>query len=556
MNILGLYGAINWDGNVSFDIHNEKSWVHDSGVTLFIDGKHISSISEERLTRQKFEGNFPIHSIQYCLSEGNISREDVDEIYMPSMCLTKFYHKVRSGSVESILKRIFPNAKLHIVSHHLSHAASSIFTSDFQEGCFITLDGAGSVFFNCRDEFIDVETSTIGYFNKKRNIFRMFPGINGKHSNNFGTYYVNRANQVYNKKTKKHSDPNCGYHRESVSGKIMGLSAYGKTKLSESVKEYGISTTDGYPYVSLGGDVVCELLSADEEAYVVQNNFENALVDYFNELNRLNFLEENICLAGGSFLNVLGNSRLKKLGYNIHVPPCTSDTGLHFGAACYGVYKSKQKISLPKNIALLGKEYSEEEITTQLDKFNLEYERYENFEDVCEITSQKLNENKIIGWFQGRSEFGPRSLGSRSILMHPGPSSNKDIMNSRVKHREEWRPFAGIILEEYLSEYFEEDFCSPYMLYSLTVREEKRDKIGAITHIDNTCRIQTSNRELYPEVTTLIQKFNEISSIPVVLNTSFNDNGEPIVESPEDAIKAFNNLDIDYLVIGNFIVEK
>ena len=336
----------------------------------------------------------------------------------------------------------------------------------------------------------------------------------------------------------------------------MGLSAYGKTKLSESVKEYDISTTDGYPYVSLGGDVVCELFSADEEAYVVQNNFENALVDYFNELNRLNFLEENICLAGGSFLNVLGNSRLKNLGYNIHVPPCTSDTGLHFGAACYGVYKSKQEISVPKNIALLGKEYSEEEITTQLDKFNLKYEKYENFEDVCEFTAQKLNENKIIGWFQGRSEFGPRALGSRSILMHPGSASNKDIMNSRVKHREGWRPFAGIILEEYLSEYFEEDFCSPYMLYSLTVKEEKRDKIGAITHIDNTCRIQTSNRELYPEITTLLEKFNKISNIPVVLNTSFNDNGEPIVESPEDAIKAFNNLDIDYLVIGNFIVEK
>jgi carbamoyltransferase len=129
-------------------------------------------------------------------------------------------------------------------------------------------------------------------------------------------------------------------------------------------------------------------------------------------------------------------------------------------------------------------------------------------------------------------------------------------MNSRVKHREYWRPFAGIILEEHLNDYFEENFCSPYMLYSLTVKEDKRDEIAAITHVDNTCRIQTVTQELQPEVTTLIQKFKEISGVPVVLNTSFNDNGEPIVETPEDAIRAFNNLDIDYLVIGNYIVKK
>lgn len=140
--------------------------------------------------------------------------------------------------------------------------------------------------------------------------------------------------------------------------------------------------------------------------------------------------------------------------------------------------------------------------------------------------------------------------------MHPGPSSNKDIMNSRVKHREKWRPFAGIILEDYLNEYFEESFYSPYMLYSLTVKENKRDKIAAITHVDYTCRIQTANQELYPEITTLLKKFNKISGIPVILNTSFNDNGEPIVETPEDTIKAFLNLDIDYLVIDKFLIEK
>jgi carbamoyltransferase len=140
--------------------------------------------------------------------------------------------------------------------------------------------------------------------------------------------------------------------------------------------------------------------------------------------------------------------------------------------------------------------------------------------------------------------------------MHPGPAENKDIVNERVKHREYWRPFAGIILEEHLNEYFEEDFNSPYMLYSLTVKEEKRGEIEAITHKDNTCRIQTVNAKMNTQVNTLIEKFKEVSGIPVLLNTSFNDNGEPIVESPQDAVKSFKNMDIDYLVIGNFIVRK
>ena len=199
---------------------------------------------------------------------------------------------------------------------------------------------------------------------------------------------------------------------------------------------------------------------------------------------------------------------------------------------------------MQKNIALLGKKYSHKEIETELQNFNLNYKKYDNFEELCEFIAQELNQNKIIGWFQNRSEFGPRALGSRSLLMHPGPASNKDIMNSRVKHREDWRPFAGIILEEYLNDYFEENFYSPYMLYSLTVKEDKREEIAAITHVDYTCRIQTASQELYPEITILIQKFKEISKIPVLLNTSFNDNGEPIVETPSDAIQAFLNLDL------------
>lgn len=557
MIIFGIYGAFDWEANKSKNSQGDFTWTHDSGATLFIHGKHISSISEERLTRKKYEGNFPIKSIEYCLREGNISYEEVDEVYIPSMCIEIFYRKLLDNVIEEKIKKIFPNAKYYIVSHHLSHAASSVFSSDFNEGSIITIDGAGSTIYDSKyEEILFYETNTIGYFNKEKNILRVFNGITG--TNNFGSYYHTNSHKIYCKKTGKNIGELDENYRESWNGKVMGLSAYGKSEKLDDCKEYEKSKDLAYgdfPYV-IFKDKYFSLFSADERAYIVQKNFEDAMVEYFSDLRELNYLEDNICLAGGSFLNVLSNSRIKSLGFNIHIPPCTNDSGLHFGAACYGVFKSKQKVSLPKNISLLGKKYSYEEVKTQLNKFKLKYKKYDNFEELCEFTAQKLNENKIIGWFQGRSEFGPRALGSRSLLMHPGPASNKDIMNLRVKHRENWRPFAGIILEEHLNDYFEEDFCSPYMLYSLTVKEDKRDQIAAITHVDYTCRIQTTNQELYPEIVTLLKKFNKISGIPVILNTSFNDNGEPIVETPEDAITTFLNLDIDYLVIDKFVIEK
>jgi carbamoyltransferase len=240
----------------------------------------------------------------------------------------------------------------------------------------------------------------------------------------------------------------------------------------------------------------------------------------------------------------------------MHVPSCPNDTGLHYGAALFGAFQNKETIELPENIALLGKTYSNEEIEKELTQHKVTFTKYEDFEELCDLTADYIAQNKIIAWFQNRSEFGPRALGSRSILMSPTRKENKDILNSRVKHREYWRPFAGIILEEHLNEYFYEDYKSPYMLYSLTVKEDKAHIIPAITHVDYTCRIQTVNKSLHPQTTLLLQKLKEKTGIPVVLNTSFNDNGEPIVESPKHAVESFLNLDIDYLVIGNYIVQK
>jgi len=563
MIIIGVYGAFDWKADLSYNEAGEPLWCHDSGATLFINGKHICSISEERLSRLKYDGNYPEKSIDYCLSLGNIEAKDVDLVCIPTMCVSMFYKKWHEGTIKRIIENKFPNAKIKFVSHHLSHASASIFSSPFNEGSFLTLDGAGSLIFSYGMSGVLLsETNSIGYFNKNKNIFRFFNGLKG--SNDFGSFYHAYAHRIYCDKIQKQIDGHDEKYRETWDGKIMGLSAYGShLEFKQEHKLYQMSKElvyDNVPYVTFTYNKPEAFLfkNADEKAYILQKNFELALLDYVTELKKESYLEDYVCLSGGSFLNVLGNSVLKESGIfkGIHVPPCPNDTGLHFGAACYGVFKNKETVTLPDNIALLGKEYSEEEILSALEEGQVQYEKYEDFDELCEFTALQLGANKIVGWFQGRSEFGPRALGSRSLLMHPGPAENKDIMNHRVKHREYWRPFAGIILEEHLNEYFEEDFNSPYMLYSLTVKEDKREALGAITHKDNTCRIQTVNDTMNSRVTKLLQKFEKETGIPAVLNTSFNDNGEPIVESPQDAIRSFKNMDIDYLVIGNYVVRK
>ena len=339
----------------------------------------------------------------------------------------------------------------------------------------------------------------------------------------------------------------------------MGLSAYGNLK---DLPKDGRVAMEGIPQVAMeflpqtGRQGPYENLTPDNKAQLLQHNFEQGILTYMKALKRETYIQDNLCLAGGVFLNILANSVLRdnNIADNIHIPPFPDDTGLSFGAACYGIFKEEGKINLPHNISLLGKTYSDEEIEEALG--DTKYEKYDDFDELCKVVSGYLADNKIVGWFQNRSEFGPRALGSRSILMNPKPKKNKDVVNERIKHREEWRPFAGIMLEEYQEDYFVEDYPNEYMLYSLTVRKHKRKDLGAITHKDGTCRIQTVNEKLHPEVTKLLQKYKEETGCPILLNTSFNDNGQPIVETPKHAVDTFNKIDLDYLCIGNYIINK
>ncbi len=559
MNVIGLYGAIGWNvlisDNPKLSNQMNESWTHGASVTLFSDGNHIASISEERLSGIKYDGNFPRKSIEYCLSTGNLSKDDIDVVIVPSMANQNFYKNYINKTIERKVKRYFPKAKVEIASHHLCHAYSSVFSCDYNEGSFITLDNAGSVLFDTVGQIFACENHSFGYFNKEKGIFKYYPGI--PMTNNLGNYYWMWAHNIYTQMVQKQIDITDPKYRETFCGKVMGLSAYGNIK---DPKKDWRNHFEGIPQVALESlpsrNFNYGNLSAENKAKQLQYNFENAMLEWMKELKEQGYIDDNLCLAGGVFLNILANSVIRKNGVakNMHIPPFPDDTGLSFGAACYGVFKAKEKVTLPHNISLLGRTYSDEEIEEALE--GMEYKKFDTFEELCDKTVNVLAENKIVGWFQNRSEFGPRALGSRSILMNPTPKENKETINTRIKHREEWRPFAGIMLEEYQDEYFTDTYPNEYMLYSLVVRPNQRKKLGAITHRDFSCRIQTVNKELHPEVTTLLQKYNEKTECPVLLNTSFNDNGQPIVETPKDAIKTFKNIDLDYLVIGNYLVVK
>ena len=567
MNILGLYGGFEWEANQSYDDSDNNTWVHDSGCTLFINETHICSISEERLTRVKYEGNFPINSINYCLSEGNITKEDIDYVLVPSMVLDIFFKQLHDDTIFNKLKTLFPNAKVEVISHHLSHAASSVFSCPFDNGTFITLDGSGTkVLDGYKKDHYFVENNSIGFFDKSKGTFNFYPGISD--TNGFGAYYGLKAFKTYERKIRKDLPLDDESIRDAVSGKVMGLCAYGDYKKYDW-KDYELVDDYALPFITFNFgkgkeknyyfDGTYEQKSAEDMAAILQKNFESALYDYLSALKKSGHLTNNICFGGGSFLNVLGNTFIKNSNMfdNIHIPPFTNDSGLHFGAACYGLFKQNKQVKLPHNISLLGKNYSEEEIKQSLNgDDNILYQKYENFEDLCSIVCESLKSNKIIGWFQGRSEYGPRSLGSRSILMNPGYKKNKNILNKKVKHREYWRPFAGVVLEQDVGKYFHEDFSSPYMLYSYVVKDEYVDLIPAIIHEDKTCRVQTVNKEYNSRLTTLLEIFKKKHDIPALLNTSFNDNGEPIIESPSDAIKSFKNMQIDVLVMGNYLIHK
>ena len=544
MKVLGIYGSIGFDGSA------RESYIHDAGATLFIDGEHICSIQEERLSRLKYDGRYPEKSIDYVLDD--LSKEDIDLVIFVDIGLEGWVKEhLSQGKPNKFLQEVFPNADVGYISHHQAHAYSSIFTQPANEGVCIVIDGGGC--HNWTNQVsLGLETGSLVYFNKRKGVFRYIP-FNAQ----WGLLHQTWAHYIYCKKTKKKIEYNDPLHHCAMSGKIMGLAAYGSRKHNTKLYEFGqyfpqceFSMRDPDPYP----------LTPEEKAQLLQYNFEESLIELIERFNE-DYLEPVVCLTGGTFLNINVNTKIvqKFKGRKFHITPFVSDCGLSYGAAAFGS-SLWNEVQVPSDLAFLGRRYltprdlPTNEVFANMDGgvggswSNVKEEEF----DLKKI-AQYLEDGKIVAWYRGRSEFGPRALGNRSILMSPKYKENKDILNEKVKHREEWRPFAGVILKDHLKDYFEENIDSPYMLYSQTVKEDKRDKIPAITHVDNTCRIQTVDDG---SLSLLLEEYYKISGVPVLLNTSFNDSGKPIVETPQDAIDAFLNMNIDYLVMNNTIIGK
>lgn len=584
-----------------------------------VDNEIIAAVQEERFTRKKNTPNFPINSIKYCLEETGLKIEELDAVVFYDKPIVKFerllstfYAVAPKGLIPFVksmpiwlkeklflrkliynnLKEIEPLLKkkdlnLLFTEHHIAHAASSFYPSNFKESAILTIDGVGEW---CTASICKGNGRKIEIIKELH-----FPHSVGLLYSAF-TYFL-------------------GFRVNSGEYKLMGLAPYGiedseETKIfiekikSEivDVKEDGsIFLNQKYFRYTYGLRMIKENMfkelfgfntrKKEEEitqthcnmSLAIQNVTEEIVIKMVKETKRLTN-SNNLCLAGGVALNCVANGKVDKLNLfdNIYIPPASGDAGGSLGAslAINHMYFDNERIytkgyDLMKG-SYLGPYYSEKEILITSKKYKAVFEHLTSFEKLSKKVATLIADGNIVGWFQGRSEFGPRALGNRSILSDPRNPEMQKKLNLKIKYREGFRPFAPSVLEEDYNEYFEGRILSPYMLmvkkiksniklkipenyWKLDYRDKlytKRSKLQSITHVDFSARIQTVSKKTNPNYWNLINEFKKLTSYGVLVNTSFNVRGEPIVNSPEDAFKCFMNTEMDHLVIGNFLFEK
>ena len=554
-----------------------SAYYHDSAVALIKDGNVIAAAQEERFTRKKHDFSFPQHAVNYCLKEAGITIDDIDCIGFYDKPLLKLerilstYVATFPRSLPSFLKamplwlhdklwvpqlireKLDYNKEILFVEHHLSHAASAYLMSPFKEAAILTLDGVG-------------EWTTAAYGTGKDNEIEFLKEIRFPHSlgllYNAFTYYL-------------------GFKVNNDEYKVMGLAPYGKPIYYDLIMkelldvkddgsfrinmkyfayDYGLRMTNKNFDRLFGGPrrrPESELTGKDKDlAASIQKVTEEIVLKMANHIYN-ETKQKRLCMAGGVALNCVANGRvLRETPFDdIYIQPAAGDAGGAVGVAAYIYYsllKNKRETYLRHTY--LGPSYSRDEIKEYLASNNIEFKELNSPELVKKI-AKLLREKKVIAWLEGRMEFGPRALGSRSILADPTNPDAKYAVNSKIKFREEFRPFAPTVLLDKVNEFFELSKPSPFMLLVAQVRKEKRF-IPAVTHVNGSARIQTIAKEDHPLYYDLINEFYKLSGNPVLLNTSFNLRGEPIVCTPHDAYLCFMRSGIDYLVMENFLLDK
>ncbi len=545
---------------------------HDASACLIKDGKLIAMCEEERFSRIKHHCGFPYKSIDFVLKKAKLSSEDIAYVAIADVEPLEHLklwlrHYIFNGnflldgrtSIKNVLnypahnnfrvpiktiKTLFKNAEIHFVEHHLCHASSSFYCSGFRESSVVTFDAWG-----------DLTTVLLSKANNEG--FDEIKRIKG--INSLGFMYANVSKYL-------------GYYKGiGHEGKVMGLAAYG-----EPVEDFSgvIDTSNVFfetvPSTCYGRGTKKQLEKCFGESHknpfdsyskkhlnvaaTLQARFEEAIENLIKHTIAVTGIKD-VCLAGGVALNCKSNGEIQKSGLvdNLFIVPAAGDGGKSVGAAMFIFNKLKQNTPRFKlEHAFYGPSFSNEEIEQVLLKSNLDFDKHKN---ISKVAAEMIFEGKVIGWFQGGMEFGPRALGNRSILANPCLENIKDVVNGKVKARESWRPFAPSVLKNSASEYFENCFDSPFMLKAFYTVENKKKEIPSVVHFDGTSRPQTVSRDVNKKYFDLIKSFENLSSVPMVLNTSFNKR-EPIVCSPNDAIKTFSSTGLDALAIGDFLVFK
>jgi carbamoyltransferase len=508
----------------------------------------FANLSEERCNREKDSRKFPNLSIKACMDQlGVSSMAEIDLVVLDYIIRRDWlndWHR-RPCETDTFLKEIDPR-KIFVINHHLAHAYSVFYSSGFESAAVLIVDGRGS----------EKETQSLFLATPEKIELIESTKVIG-----IGLLYAAVTQAI-------------GFALLQE-GKTMGLAPYGagvKKQIFQFPRLFGGVTTD-YSSVCVEDSyemgVPHQPIRSFEDkaraAFEVQEETEAALLHlakYASERTG----ESHLCISGGVALNSVANYKVLRSGIfkDIFINPAASDTGIPLGAALFGYHAILGKPKIYGGISpYLGPSYREDRIIRAIEAYRgstFNQEAFEGFSlvesDALELAVGMLADNRIVACFHGRSEMGPRALGNRSILMSPLVAENKAKLNSEVKHREAFRPFAPAVLQEFAQEFFEIDRPSPYMLLVPTVREEKRNRIPAVTHVDGTGRLQTVDKSSNPHLYSLLEKFHEKTGVPVLLNTSFNVANEPIVESPEDAIRCFLSTGIDALLLGDYLLVK
>ncbi len=592
-----------------------SAYYHDSAAVLLADGQIIAAAQEERFTRKKHDASFPANAIRYVLHEGMIELKDLKAIVFYEKPFIKFerlletYHAFAPKGLRSFFSAIpvwireklfmkkmlrdelakFGKAKVPLLfpEHHLSHAASAFYPSPFNEAAILTIDGAG-----------EWATTTIGYGNE--NSITIHKELRFPHS--IGLLYS--AFTYY-----------CGFRVNSGEYKLMGLAPYGNPE-SEQVRDFREKILTHLVDLKDDGSIILNMkyfkyatglkmvydkkwgklfgipprmpeseISQDymNMALAIQQITEEIVFKLAETAKKLTNCK-NLVMAGGVALNSVANGKLLQSGLfdDIWIQPAAGDAGGALGAALAGWHIRQKKERIPQSNpdamkgAYLGPEFNDKEVEAVIRKFKADHKYFDDFNDLTKIVAAKIADGKVVGWFRGRMEYGPRALGNRSILGDARSPGMQKKLNLKIKYREGFRPFAPTVLEEDIKEYFELEKTSPYMLLVVPVKKERRNKlpenyhdmelyrrlynqrsdVPAITHVDYSARVQSVSKDTNLEYWALINEFKKQTGYGILVNTSFNVRGEPIVCSPEDAWNCFMKTEMDCLVMNNFLIEK